>query len=224
MLDVGGGTGAFSIPIAERGFAVTHVDVSPSMLSAARAKSALPRYIEASADQLARFADGAFDLVLNMDGAISFAGPLWPRALAESCPVGRTLFTTVSNRACMSATWLAYSLRASGRVLPAVTEMLRTGSWDKDQFPESAELYPTVCDVPHFKAFTPDELAGALEQNGMTVLVARSLGSLTHLMLSHGRDATDVPGLVELCEEYDLAMPGSGSFRRAGLLAVARRT
>lgn len=224
ILDVGAGTGAFSIPLAERGFAVTHVDVSPAMIGAARTKSTLPRYVEASAADLGRFADREFDLVLNMDGAISFAGAGWARVLAESCRVGRTLLTTVSHRGCMTATWLKYSLRASGRILPAVAEMLRKGTWDKDQFPENAEIYPAVCDIPHLKAFTREEFMGALAENGMTVLAARSLGSLTHLMLPHAVDVGVLAGVEDLCEEYDLALPGPGSFRRAGLLAVARHT
>ena len=32
ILEVGGGTGAFSIPLAERGFKITHVDFSTEML------------------------------------------------------------------------------------------------------------------------------------------------------------------------------------------------
>ena len=36
ILDVGGGTGAFSIPLARRGFEVTHLDLSPAMLALAQ--------------------------------------------------------------------------------------------------------------------------------------------------------------------------------------------
>ena len=35
ILDVGGGTGAFSVPLAHRGFRVTHLDLSPEMLNLA---------------------------------------------------------------------------------------------------------------------------------------------------------------------------------------------
>jgi 2-polyprenyl-3-methyl-5-hydroxy-6-metoxy-1,4-benzoquinol methylase len=35
VLDVGGGTGAFSIPLARRGYSVTHLDISPAMLEIA---------------------------------------------------------------------------------------------------------------------------------------------------------------------------------------------
>jgi len=39
VLDIGAGTGAFSIPLARRGFAATHVDFSPAMLALARHKA-----------------------------------------------------------------------------------------------------------------------------------------------------------------------------------------
>lgn len=220
ILDVGGGTGAFSIPLAEQGFTVTHLDISPAMLAAARAKSARPAYVEGDAADLA-FADASFDLVLNTDGAISFAGGAASRVLAETCRVGRKVFVTVSHRATMTATWLKYSLRATGRVLPAVSEMLRTGRWEADQFPENALIFPAVCDVPHLKAFTRAELTAALEANGLTVLAARPLGSLGYLMLPHGIAATT--DLADIAEELDTFFDGPGAFRRAGLLGVGER-
>jgi len=39
ILDVGAGTGAFSIPLAERGFDVTHLDISDEMLQCAQDKA-----------------------------------------------------------------------------------------------------------------------------------------------------------------------------------------
>jgi 2-polyprenyl-3-methyl-5-hydroxy-6-metoxy-1,4-benzoquinol methylase len=39
ILDAGGGTGRFSIPLAREGFDVTHLDVSPSMIDAARERA-----------------------------------------------------------------------------------------------------------------------------------------------------------------------------------------
>ena len=40
VLDIGGGTGAFSIPLAARGYRVTHLDRSRAMLEHARAQAA----------------------------------------------------------------------------------------------------------------------------------------------------------------------------------------
>ena len=46
ILCVVGRTGAFSIPLAERGFTVTHVDFSPRMLDLARQKAGDGRNIQ----------------------------------------------------------------------------------------------------------------------------------------------------------------------------------
>ncbi len=78
VLEVGGGTGAFSIGLAKRGLRVTHLDLSTKMLeraeARARAEGVAVDFVQGDAADLSRFADGAFDLVLAMDGAISFSG------------------------------------------------------------------------------------------------------------------------------------------------------
>ena len=228
VLDIGGGTGAFSIPLAKRGLRVTHVDVSPKMLERARANAAgLPiDFVMADARELSSFADRQFDLVLNLDGAISFAGEHAHSVIAEACRVTkRTLIVTVSNKACMVPTWIEYSIRAAGRILPAVDEMIRSGRWHKDQFADNALIYPSICDIEQFKAFTPQEIEDQLHRAGLVVELARSIGSLTHLLLPHGKLALSADELLELCETYDAhVLPdGPGSFRRAGLLAIATR-
>jgi len=105
ILCVGAGTGAFSIPLAQRGFSVTHLDFSPRMLDIAREKAAVIegiRFVEANATDLAQFAERSFDLVLNMDGAISFSGSEAEKAILESCRVTRRkLILTVTSRALM---------------------------------------------------------------------------------------------------------------------------
>ena len=45
------------------------------------------RFVEGNAGDLSRFADRSFDLVLSMDGAISFSGADAELALRESCRV-----------------------------------------------------------------------------------------------------------------------------------------
>ena len=228
VLDVGGGTGAFSISLAARGLRVTHLDVSPNMLARARANAGSEqlRFIQADARDLSQFVDAQFDLVLNFDGAISFAGEHALDVLAETLRVAKhTAIVTVSNKACMVPTWLKYSIKAAGRILPAVHEMMRSGRWHKDQFADNALIYPSVCDIEQFKAFTPRELEDAFERAGFAVELVRSIGSLTHLLLPHGSLDVDAEELAELCETYDAqVMPnGPGSFRRAGLIGIATR-
>ncbi|WP_049894815.1 class I SAM-dependent methyltransferase [Paenibacillus antibioticophila] len=233
ILDIGGATGAFSIPLAKEGFEVTHVDISPSMLEVAREKArgiSNINFIEANACNLDMFQDAQFDLVLNMDGAISFSGDNASKVISESCRVAHNkLIVTVSNRSCMIATWINYSLRSTGTLTPAVYEMLENGYWNKHQFPENEDM---SCSIPMFKAFTLKELENELRANGMKVIANRSLGSLSHIFLMHLRNSelriNDLQGdalnqFIEISEKYDIEiMPdGPGSFRRSGIIAVA---
>lgn len=236
VLDIGAGTGAFSIPLAKRGYRVTHFDISGEMLARARAQAgALPiEFVQGSALDLG---GRRADLVLAFDGAISFAGKDAGAVLARACAAAKqTLIVTVSNQATMVATWLKDSLAATGAVHPAVEEMLRTGLWDAAASAENASLHPNPIWFPTLQAFTPASLRAALEACNMQVVACRALGSLTHLMLPHAGSTLSASGLaqpgrlprddsfVALCERFDLelAPAGPGSFRRAGLLAVAR--
>ncbi|HXS96882.1 MAG TPA: class I SAM-dependent methyltransferase [Candidatus Limnocylindrales bacterium] len=92
ILEIGGATGVFSIPLAGRGFQVTHLDLSPEMLAVARAKAqGVPgiKFVEGKASDLIQFCDRSFDLVLNMDGAISFSGTEATMAIQETCRVAQ---------------------------------------------------------------------------------------------------------------------------------------
>jgi ubiquinone/menaquinone biosynthesis C-methylase UbiE len=238
VLDVGAGTGAFSIPLAQRGYAVTHLDVSPAMLAIARSNTGAISnisFVEADARDLSQFDDGAFDLVLNLDGAVSFAGGDAERVIAETCRVARRrVVVTASNKGCMTATWLNYSLAASGTVMPAVTEMLAHGRWERDPL-EPNDAIANRFPFEAFRAFTPAELRAAIEATGLAVTSSRGIGSLTHLYLLHlyrqqpaESHAARIPrdeAFVDLCDQFDReVMPdGPGSFRRAGVIAIAER-
>mgnify|MGYP001386748565 CR=1 FL=1 len=233
ILDIGGATGTFSIPLAREGFEVTHVDISPSMLEVAREKAkGLPniKFVEADACSLNMFQDKQFDLVLNMDGAISFSGNNAGKVISESCRVSKNkLIITASNKACMIATWINYSLKSFNKLSPAVYEMFENGYWSKTQFQENEEM---VCSIPMFKAYSPKEIEEELITNGMKVKLSRSIGTLSHFFLMHLRntemkiseiESEVLNHFIDLCERYDEEiMPnGPGSFRRSGIIAVA---
>jgi SAM-dependent methyltransferase len=229
ILDIGAGTGSFSIPLAQRGYHVTHVDFSENMIEVARGKAggmSNLEFVVANAADLSRFADRSFDLVLNMDGAISFCGSQADRAIAECCRLtGARLVITVSNRGWMIPVWLADSVRLLGQIAPADIEMFETGFWHQDQYPTNYQLVPDYLGA--LKAYLPSELEQRLEANGMKILVLRGLGSLANLCEDVVPQILDDPALLEefldLCERFDRdIMPGGpGTCQRAGLLAVA---
>jgi SAM-dependent methyltransferase len=236
ILEVGAGTGAFSIPLAERGYEVTHLDLSPLMIEAARAKAGSLRslrFVEGNATDLSRFADRFFDLVLNMDGAISFCGDQAERALFECCRVARKrIMVTVSHRAWMVPIWVGTSIHVTGRILPAANVMFDAGTWYQDQFPDNPLLTEenTSGYFGPLRAFLPAELRDLLQRAGLHVVRCGGLGSLANLVGPDVvrqvlADAALTQEFVELCDRYDaeISPEGIGTTERAGLIAVAER-
>lgn len=236
ILDIGAGTGAFSIPLARRGFSVTHLDFSHAMMDIARQKAQglkNIRFIEGNAVDLSKFSDSSFDLVLNMDGAVSFCGSEAEQAIRESCRVAKSrLIITVSHRAWMAPVWVTSSLDMAERFLPAVYAMFDDGEWHQDRFPENAVLTKGLTQdyFGTFKAFLPDELGTILEHAGMRILRIGGLGSLANLC---GKETIErvltndslLQRFLELCERFDneILPEGPGTRQRAGLIAVAER-
>jgi len=236
ILDVGGATGAFSIPLAKRGFQVVHLDLSPEMLSIAREKAGgVPNieFAEGKASDLSQFSDRAFDLVLNMDGAISFSGTKAFPAIQETCRVAaKMVIVTVSHRAQMAASWVSGSLARTGRIAPAARAMIDRGEWHQDQFPGNELLTAGLTQnyMGALKAFLPGELTGILEAEGMQVLRCGGLGSLASLcdremVAGVSKDGDLLHAFLDACERFDAEiLPcGPGTRLRAGLIAVARR-
>lgn len=235
ILDVGAATGAFSIPLARMGFDVVHLDLSDEMIRVAKEKSTnLPNihFIKHDATCLDIFDDNEFDLVLCFDGAISFSGAKAGNVISEICRVGKKVMLSVSSKSCMTATWLNYSLTKLNRIHPSVKAMMETGYFNKNNYDDAEEL----TSIAELKAYDIDELRNALTQNGMNVLECHSIGSLAHLYLMHlyRQNAVDDvhekinavsidKNFLEMCDYYDkFVMPnGMGSFRRAGIFAVA---
>jgi SAM-dependent methyltransferase len=235
ILAIGGGTGCFSIPLARRGFSVTHIDLSPAMLDIARQKAQdleTITFLEANAVDLSLFGGRSFDLVLNMDGAISFCGSEAERAIQEACRVtSRTLILTVSNRVAMIPVWASASVKAAGELLPAVHAMFDRGEWHQTQFPHNPKLSAGMTQdyMGAFKAFLPDELRAILEQMGMRVLRCGGLGTLANLCGQATiervlEDETVLESFLDLCEGFDAEIlpQGPGTRQRAGLIAVAQ--
>ena len=223
ILDIGAATGAFSIPLAKMGYEVTHFDLSQDI-----------KFIKGNEVDLSVFKEDEFDLVLCFDGAISFSGKNSNKVIEESCRVGKKLMLTVSNKSCMVATWLNYSLSKFGRIHPSVKDMMVTGYFNKANYDDASEL----TSINEFKAYDIKELSDILISNNMRVIECRSLGSLTHLYLLHlyrqysTKEVSEKINeislnseFIELCDYYDKEVmnSGMGSFRRAGIIAIAEK-
>jgi len=239
ILDVGGGTGAFSIPLAERGFKVVHFDLSEEMIAIAKRKAEKKElknitFEQGTSTDLSRFKDNSFDLVLNMDGAVSFCGIDAEKAIKETIRVAKKkVIMTVSNRANMIVSILKSGLRFSEeRFIPAIYEMFETGFWHAHQYTENKELVKGCTNdyLGPVKAFLPQELKLIFESKGMKIERLTSIGSLTNHC---GKDFLDKlqekPKLyqefIELCDRFDQEIcPSSvGSNQRAGIIIVASK-
>lgn len=91
VLDVASGTGNLSIPAARRGAVVTGVDIAPNLVEQARLnaeREGLAINFEVGDAEELRYADGVFDSVVTMFGAMFAARP--ERAAAELIRVTRS--------------------------------------------------------------------------------------------------------------------------------------
>jgi SAM-dependent methyltransferase len=235
ILEVGGGTGFFSIPLAERGFEVTHLDFSPAMLAIARERGGhLPNlhFVEANAIAIP-FEDASFDLVMNIGGAISFCGSEAENSLRESCRVtGKKLIVSVLNRGHIAAACLLASIQCTGHVQRQVQVMFECGQWHQEQFEDNALLAGNTTQgyIAAMKAFLPTELACILQGAGLQPCKIHALGSLVRWYeIELLQKIREQPVLYEefltLCERFDHdIMPGGpGTRDRMGLIAVAKR-
>lgn len=233
VLDVGGATGAFSIPLAKRGYKVTHLDFSPRMLEIARQNAHGVdgiTFIEGNAADLSQFPNRSFNLVLNMDGAISFCGSKATEAILESCRVCKhKLILTVTNRTNMIPVWVSSSVAVTGKILQTVEAMVSRGEWDQRQFPENSLIAKGLTQdyFGSLKAFLPGEVRNILEAADMKVLRCGGIGSLALLC---GRDTVSTilennaltQTFLDYCDRYDKEVlpDGPGTRMRAGLIAV----
>ena len=237
ILDVGAATGAFSIPLAQMGYEVVHLDISDEMIKIAKDKAkglSNIKFVKKDAADLSIFDTDEFDLVLCFDGAISFSGKKAGEVISEVCRVGKKIMLSVSSKSCMVATWLNYSLSKLNCIHPSVIDMMTTGYFNKSNY-EDADVLTSISEL---KAYDAHELRDVLEEHGLNVIECRSIGSLTHLYLMHlyrqypaeivnekMNTISANKDFLEICDYYDKnVMPdGMGSFERAGIFAIAEK-
>ena len=239
ILDVGAATGAFSIPLAEMGYKVTHLDITPGMLSKAEEKAKSKglnniTFICGDGRNLSRFKGSEFDLVISFDGAVSFSGKDADKVVSECCRVGKMVILSVSNKACMTATWLNYSIENLNEIHPAVKEMMMNGYWNKSNYEDGEKL----TSINELQSYSVKELEKLLLKENMIIKDVRSIGSLSQLYLIHLyrqysneevrkkiNNLSYEKEFIELCDKFDkdILNKGIGSFRRAGIIAIAEK-
>jgi len=117
VLEIGVGTGALAVPLAERGVEVVGADLSPAMLAQLRSKSESIPIVAADATRLP-FRDGAFGgafarWVLHLI-------PRWRDAVSELCRVVRPGGAVVIEPGGYRGSWLDVWRRIEEELGPAV--------------------------------------------------------------------------------------------------------
>jgi SAM-dependent methyltransferase len=240
VLDVGAGIGRYSLELARRGYEVVHVERERTALAAARARAQAEqlrtlRCVQAALPDLGWLKSGVFDLVLCLDGAVSFAWPRHKEAVAELVRVSRRwVVVGALNRLALTASFVESDLRLAAETglpplarQPQAPKLLRDGVFDPG---EAFHFYHPAA-WPPFYAFHPEELRQTLEHLGTRVVhlsapgaLAASLGpSLLERVMA---DAAPREDFLRLAERYDSSPAAMGIGPRqlwAGVLATARR-
>jgi ubiquinone/menaquinone biosynthesis C-methylase UbiE len=104
-IDVGAGTGRFSLWLASRGVRVTHLDISPGMIDRARRDAVDAGLVQKLTFRHGRLADlgtyaaGGFDLVICSDAPLSYAYPDQATALTSLVRIcAKAIVLSVSSR------------------------------------------------------------------------------------------------------------------------------
>ncbi len=163
ILDAGGGTGFWTVQLAEMGHSVVLVDLSDGMLAKAREKidkAGLGNRIEVRTGDIRsmpEFADGRFAMVICEGDPVSYCGDheAAVREFARVVRRGGSVIMSVDNRA-SALNWLRDSTD-----LDAAEQMIETGQVLIG--PEREELKYWI------HAFTPYELKTLFESNGLAV-------------------------------------------------------
>ena len=104
ILDAGGGSGRFSIPLAQDGHEVIHLDISSEMIDIAKDKAAKLRctnikFYQSDICEKLNFPNNSFDLVLCLDSPLSFCHSDYESVLNELVRVTKSdIILCVMNR------------------------------------------------------------------------------------------------------------------------------
>jgi 2-polyprenyl-3-methyl-5-hydroxy-6-metoxy-1,4-benzoquinol methylase len=230
ILDAGAGTGRYSLPLTQAGHRLTHLDISPAMLDAARnqaERSGLSgiEYVEGGIDDLSRFPNAAFDLVLCLDSPLSFCADRYADALAELLRVtaGPLILCVINTLGVITEGGVNFDLEHFGR-LKTTLNVYTTGQLEVNE--ELRQFVPTL--MPSWKSFRPAELCALIESHGGTIARVSAPGTLCRFVrpelltkLCEDRDAYQEYLDFEERFDADESVLGIGAVRAGGLLVTA---
>ena len=197
--DGGAGSGRFSILLAKQGIHVTHFDISQPMIDKAREiaekEGVLDKltFVKGALEDLSKYGDRSFDLVMSFDAPISYTYPNHARTIGELVRIAKKrIMISVSSRL-GALPYLANPIQKNQFILDKDSkdgwvqwclnsreQMIETFSFSKDSImktyatglfgdiEESKKAYDrgeTPWSISYH--FMPDELKGILERNGV---------------------------------------------------------
>jgi len=191
VLDAGGGTGRFAIPIAKLGYHVNLVDISQGMIEQAKKKVVeenLEERIDAMKGDITslRFPNDYFDFIICEQDVLSLLND--PEAgmkeLARVLKSGQRLLVSVVNRIGGAVGGFKYPDNLEKTLKLLTTEKYRVG-----KMPSGASA--------RFRLYTPHELQTLFEKSGFTVEKMGGRLILTHLKIPEDiRRSKDIPKSV----------------------------
>jgi ubiquinone/menaquinone biosynthesis C-methylase UbiE len=208
ILDAGGGTGRMTLLLAKLGYQVTLSDLSPGMLDVARGKlqkEVLLDRVEIKEANLASlpFHDETFDLVVCLHSAFSYPDSLKAaKELTRVMKIGGKIIVDAHSRYWAVAHELNNNPELALKLLKSEANYSydRHGDW--------------------LRAFSPEELKGLFEENGIKVIgIYGSFYSLLSKEISEGKEwdnkfmnqvveimmyLRDIPSVIGIAEELIL--------------------
>jgi ubiquinone/menaquinone biosynthesis C-methylase UbiE len=232
ILDVGAGTGRFSIPLAQEGHEVTHLDISNKMINIAKEvvnKRKIKNIVFIQQDLCdgLQYEENSFDLVLCLDSPLSYCYINYEEVIKDLIRVSRSrIILCVSNR---------YGIILEGgaefdlyhfRKLKTVIDVFKTGNLIVTE--ELRKLVPSL--MPSWHGFTPEELEMLLEKNGCHIERLSAPGTLARFISTERlkelfKDQVAYNDFLDFEEIFDSidSILGVGAIKAGGLLVTAEK-
>ncbi|MCF2141786.1 MAG: class I SAM-dependent methyltransferase [Candidatus Lokiarchaeota archaeon] len=184
ILDAGAGPGRFSIPLAQEGHSVVHLDISGEMIEIA--KNRLPKtekcditFVQQSICEPLPFPDQSFDLVLCLDSPLSYCVNNYESAFAELVRVAKkTVVLCVVNRfGAMMEDAAEFDFQYFGK-LKTQWDLLHTGNLNVNE--EIKQFEPNL--MPSWHGFTPKEVKDLIKNHSGKIIRISAPGTFTRCM------------------------------------------